>query len=135
MNKILDELSQNVIDTQKMPFVMAYKSFLLNEEYTVNQKMLILVLKSYAGNKVDCYPSKSLLARQLKVTTKTIETVLKQLQNLGALLIINRITETNRKTSNLYIIADIDIISGNFIPDSLDMYRSLTASPIRIKGK
>ena len=98
------------------------------------QKMLFLILEGYAGVDVDCYPSKSSLSKKMGVSIKTIERLLKQLEELGALLIINRVMESHRKTSNLYILADIDLNTGKFIKSSLDVYQSLKGTTIKVKG-
>ncbi|MBS4841112.1 MAG: helix-turn-helix domain-containing protein [Clostridium sp.] len=134
---IMDELinEYGVYSTQKAePFVIAYNSFLQNKNYDMKQKSVFLLLKSYCGIKIDCFPSQKTLAEQLGVTIKTVKKVLDELVKLGGLLVINRITESNRKTSNLYILADIDIKTGDFIPSSLDKFRPLAEEGIRVKG-
>lgn len=127
--------SNGVLDVAKQPFVMAYNTFNLNENYTMQQKMLFLGLKSFGGLKNNCYPSKSTLAKKLCTTVYTVERLLKQLEELGAILIINRRMESNRKTSNLYILADVDLTTGNFIPSSLDIYRPLKKNGVKVQGK
>lgn len=130
-----DNISNGVVDTDKQPFVMIYNTFILNENYTVNQKMMFLALKSFGGNKNNCYPSKETLAKKLSLSKRTVATILKQLEELGAILIINRYTESNRKTSNIYILASIDINTGNFISNTLNQYRTLKEIGIKVKGK
>lgn len=144
MNDVMNELAKieaesiftnGVLDTGKQPFVMAYNSFILNEKYTMQQKVLFLGLKSYGGMRNNCYPSKATLAKKLSTTVKTIERLLKQLEELGGILTVNRYMESNRKTSNLYILADIDITTGDFIQNSLDIYKHLKKSGVKVKGK
>lgn len=120
---------------KKNYFVMAENNFLRNPQYTINQKMVYLALQSYCGAVDSCFPSKDTLAKDLNVTSKTIYTVLKQLEDLGAIIIINQITESNRKSSNLYILCDIDKTNGNFIPESIENFKELSLEPVRIKGK
>lgn len=149
-NDLMDELARieaervynngsfnnGVIDTDtKKPFVMVYNTFILNNNYTVNQKMVFLALKSYGGDKNNCYPSKETLAEKLSLSKKTVYLVLKQLEELGAIVIINRYAESNRKTSNVYILASIDINTGNFVPSTLNQYRALKETGIKVKGK
>lgn len=128
-------LESGVIDTDKQPFVMVYNTFILNNNYTVNQKMVFLALKSFGGNKNNCYPSKETLAQKLSLSKRTVATVLKQLEELGAILIINRYAESNRKTSNIYILASIDINTGKFVSNSLDIHRPLKQIGIKVQGK
>jgi hypothetical protein len=143
-NDVMNELARiesenmfnnGVLDVAKQPFVMAYNTFNLNEKYTMQQKMLFLGLKSFGGLKNNCYPSKITLSKKLSSTVKTIERLLKQLEELGAILIINRYMESNRKTSNLYILADVDLITGDFIANSLDIYRPLKENGVKVQGK
>lgn len=139
---IMDELAKSkdinngVFDLNKEePYVKSYVAFNLNPKYTMYEKMLIIGLRSYQRNKADCYPSKATLSKQLNANIKTIEKLLKRLEELGALLIINRKKESNRKTSNLYILAEIDKKTGDFIPSSLDKFRYLNNQTIRVQGK
>lgn len=125
-----------VINTSKTPpFVMAYNTFLMNEHYSGQQKMLFIILEGYAGTDVDCYPSKASVSKKMCISIKTVERLLKQLEELGAILIINRQKESNRKTSNLYILADINLNTGEFIPSSLDIYRPLKEKVMKVQGK
>jgi len=119
---------------KKTYFVMAENSFIRNPKYSINQKMVYLCLQSYAGAVTSCYPSKSTLAKDLDTSIKTIERVLNQLEELGAILTINQITENNRKTSNMYMLCDIHKDTGDFIPESIYQFKCLTLEPIRIKG-
>ncbi|MGN1318550.1 MAG: helix-turn-helix domain-containing protein [Lachnospirales bacterium] len=130
-----ENINNGVVDTDKQPFVMVYNTFILNENYTINQKMMFLALKSFGGNKNNCYPSKETLAKKLSLSKRTVATILKQLEELGAIVIINRYAESNRKTSNIYILASIDINTGNFISNTLNQYRTLKETGIKVKGK
>lgn len=141
-NDVMDELARlgvegdGVLDLNKEePYVKSYVSFNLNPKYTMQQKMLFIALRSFQWNKADCFPSKATLAESLGTTIKSIERLLKQLEELGALLIINRKKESNRKTSNLYIIAEIDKKTGDFIPSSLDQFKYLKGQTVKVKGK
>lgn len=120
---------------QKTYFVQTQNMFIRNQKYTVNQKMVFQCLQTYAGAVASCYPSKTTLAKDLNISEKTVYRVLRQLEDLGAIIIINQITENNRKTSNMYMLADINNITGDFIPESIEQFKCLTLEPIRIKGK
>lgn len=143
-NDIMNELAKieientfnnGVLDVAKQPFVMVYNSFILNPKYTIHQKLIFQALKSYGGSKNNCYPSKETLSKQLNISIRKIADVLKELEELGAILIINRYMESKRKTSNLYILADIDMVNGDFIPSTLNQYRGLKENGIKVKGK
>ncbi|WP_252249167.1 helix-turn-helix domain-containing protein, partial [Clostridium sp. VAP23] len=119
---------------KKTYFVQAENNFIRNSKYTVNQKMVYLCLQSYAGAVTSCFPSKSTVAKDLNLSEKTVYTILKQLEQLGAIIVINQIKENNRKTSNMYILSDINKDTGEFIPDSIKQFKCLTLEPIRVKG-
>lgn len=128
--------NNGVLDTSsKPPFIMIYNTFTLNPKYTIYQKIVFQGLKSYAGAKVDCFPGKETLAKQLNMSLRKLNDVLKELEELGGILIINRKKESNRKTSNLYILADINITTGEFISNSLDRYRQLKKDGVKVQGK
>jgi Fe2+ or Zn2+ uptake regulation protein len=120
---------------RKTYFIQSENNFIRNPKYSVNQKMVYQCLQSYAGAVTSCFPSKSTIAKDLGLSEKTVYTILKQLENIGAILVINQITETNRKTSNMYMLADIDKETGEFVPQSIEQFRCLTLEPIKIKGK
>jgi hypothetical protein len=135
--KQLKELAESglVGAYKKTYFVMAENNFIRNPKYTINQKMVYLTLQSYAGAVGSCYPSKETISKDLNTSTKTIERVLNQLEELRALIVVNQITESNRKTSNMYILCDINKNTGDFIPESIEKFKDLTKEPVRIKGK
>jgi hypothetical protein len=70
-----------------------------------------------------CLQSKGTIAESLNTGIKVISKILLELVELGGILIINQITETNRKSSNLYILAEIDKISGDFVPESISQFK------------
>jgi len=134
IKKLAEEGLMGVYKKQTF-FVMTENNFIRNPKYTVNQKMVYQCLQSYAGAITSCFPSKLTIAKDLGTSTKTIERVLQQLEELGAIIIINQITESKRKTSNLYILAEIDKDTGDFNSKSIQKFKQLTLEPIRVKGK
>lgn len=120
---------------KKTFFVMAENNFIRNPKYTIGQKMVYLCLQSYTGSVDSCFPSKYTIAKSLNLAVNTVYKNLNELEELGAILIINQITETNRKTSNLYILADIDKSTGDFVPESINQFKPLTIEPIKVRGR
>ena len=133
--KILVENGLAGVYKKKTYFVMAENNFIKNPKYTMSHKMVYLCLSTYSGAVSSCFPSKSTMSKDLNTSVKTIERVLKQLQVLGAIIIVNQITENNRMTSNLYILSDIDKDTGNFIPESIEKFKELSEGSIKIQGK
>lgn len=120
---------------RKTYFVQAENAFINNPNYSIYDKLVYLSLQTFAGSIDNCYPSKGSLAKNLNLSVKTIERTLFSLEKNDGILIINRIKESGRKTSNLYILADIDKYTGNFIPESLDQFRILKKRTITVRGK
>jgi len=127
--------SDNVGVYKKTYFIMSENTFIRNPKYTINQKMVYQCLQSYTGAVESCFPSKGTIAGSLNIGIKVISKVLLELVELGGILIINQITETNRKSSNLYILAEIDKVSGDFVPESISQFKELTLEPKVIRGK
>lgn len=130
---IMYELSKGV--SRKSYFVMAENTFINNPNYTLLEKMVFLSLCTYAGKKQSCFPGQTGIAKNLGIARQTVNITIQKLKEKGGLIIVQQYTETNRKTVNSYFLSDIDPITGNFIPSSLDMYRSLAENPILVKGK
>lgn len=120
---------------KKTYFYMAENTFIRNSKYTIGQKMVYMCLQSYAGSVDSCFPSKDTIAKNLNIGAKTVYRFLLELEKLGAVIIINQIKESNRKTSNLYILSDIDKDTGDFLPESIIKFKELTLEPIRVRGK
>lgn len=120
---------------KKSYFVMAENNFIRNPKYNVYQKMVYLCLQSYAGTVGSCYPSQNTIAKDLNMSVRMVYNVLKQLEELGAIIIVHQIAENNRKKSNLYIICDVHKDTGDFIPESIEKFKELAKEPVKIKGK
>ena len=92
-------------------------------------------LCTYAFQKNNCYPSHSTLAENLGINRRTVIRTLKSLEEKGAIIVIKRKFQSNRKTSNLYILADIDNNTGEFIKDSIKEFEQYKGKEVVIKGK
>jgi hypothetical protein len=62
---------------------------------------LYLILKQYAQNKGECFPSRATLADRTNLTVRQIANLLKELQNAGCITIETR-SENGRSMTNLY---------------------------------
>lgn len=146
-NDVMDELARmgekksfnnGVFDTssENQFFTMIYNAFIRNTDYSMYQKLIFICLKSHRGdNAFRCFPGTDLIAKELNISVRKVKTVLQELEALGGILIIKRKMESNRDTSNLYILADIDMNTGNFLSHTLDEYRYLKKTIIKVKGK
>ena len=131
---IMDELaSLNVYKKNK--FIQIENSFINNSNYTIYEKMVYLSLCTYAFNKNNCYPSQVTISNNLSISRTMVIKAMQGLENKNGLLIINRKAESNRKVSNLYILSEIDNITGKFISESLDEFRKYKNTTVIIKGK
>lgn len=112
----LDLMSSGVVSRRSL-FIQTENVFINNPRYTVYEKMVYLNLCTYAGRHTMCFPSQETIAKDLGITRMMTSKVLKKLQELGGIYIVNQVKENGRKTSNLYFLADIDQVTGDFIPN------------------
>ena len=131
---IMDELAGlNVY--KKNRFIQIENSFINNSQYSIYEKMVYMSLCTYAMDKNNCYPSQSTIAKNLNVSSTMVIKAMQGLEEKGGLLIINRKAESNRKISNLYILAEIDACTGIFISGSLEEFTQYKNKIVVIKGK
>lgn len=131
---IMDELAGlNVY--KKNRFIQIENSFINNSQYSIYEKMVYMSLCTYAMDKNNCYPSQSTIAKNLSISRTMVIKAMQGLEEKGGLLIINRKAESNRKISNLYILAEVDACTGIFIPESLKEFKQYKNKIVVIKGK
>ena len=131
---IMDELAGlNVY--KKNRFIQVENSFINNPRYSIYEKMVYISLCTYAMDKNNCYPSQTTIAKNLSVSRTMVIKAMKGLEEKNGLLIINRKAESNRKISNLYILAEIDACTGIFISGSLEEFKQYKNKIVVIKGK
>ena len=131
---IMDELAAlNVYKKNK--FIQIENSFVNNRQYSIYEKMVYISLCTYAMDKNNCYPSQTTIAKNLSISRTMVIKAMQGLEEKNGLLIINRKAESNRKVSNLYILADIDNNTGEFIKDSIKEFEQYKGKEVVIKGK
>ena len=131
---IMDELAAlNVY--KKNRFIQIENSFINNSQYSIYEKMVYMSLCTYAMDKNNCYPSQTTIAKNLSISRTMVIKAMQGLEDKNGLLIINRKTESNRKISNLYILAEVDACTGIFIPESLKEFKQYKNKIVVIKGK
>ena len=131
---IMDELAAlNVY--KKNRFIQIENSFINNSQYSIHEKMVYMSLCTYAMDKNNCYPSQSTIAANLSISRTMVIKAMQGLEEKGGLLIINRKAESNRKISNLYILAEIDACTGIFMSGSLEEFKQYKNKIVVIKGK
>ena len=131
---IMDELQFESV-FRKTKFIQIENNFINNPNYTTVEKLIYMSLCTYAFQKNNCYPSHSTLAENLGINRRTVIRTLKSLEDKGAIIVIKRKFQSNRKTSNLYILADIDNNTGEFIKDSIKEFEQYKGKEVVIKGK
>ena len=131
---IMDELAGlNVY--KKNRFIQIENSFVNNRQYSIYEKMVYISLCTYAMDKNNCYPSQTTIAKNLSISRTMVIKAMQGFEEKNGLLIINRKTESNRKISNLYILAEVDACTGIFIPESLREFKQYKNKTVVIKGK
>ena len=131
---IMDELAGlNVY--KKNRFIQIENSFINNCQYSIYEKMVYMSLCTYSMNKNNCYPSQKKKKKNLNISRTMVIKAMQGLEEKSGLLIINRKTESNRKISNLYILAEKDTCTGIFISGSLEEFKQYKNKIVIIKGK
>ena len=131
---IMDELAGlNVY--KKNRFIQIENSFINNSQYSIYEKMVYISLCTYAMDKNNCYPSQSTIAKNLNISRTMVIKAMQGCEEKNGLSIINRKAESNRKISNLYILAEIDACTGIFISGSLEEFKQYKNKIVVIKGK
>ena len=120
---------------KKNRFIQIENSFINNSQYSIYEKMVYISLCTYAMDKNNCYPSQSKIAKNLNISRTMVIKAMQGLEEKNGLLIINRKAESNRKISNLYILAEIDACTGIFISESLEEFKQYKNKIVVIKGK
>jgi hypothetical protein len=105
-------------ETQQVPFEQIPHWLL--DKATGNEVLLYLTLRRYAMGKEECWPSRETLAWDLDLSAKTVQRLLKKLQEYGALEIEARFTDSGRQTSNVYRIMWDEPKTGQECPPPLD---------------
>ena len=120
---------------KKNRFIQIENFFVNNCKYSIYEKMVYMSLCTYAMDKNNCYPSQTTIAKNLSISRTMVIKAMQGLEEKNGLLIINRKTESNRKISNLYILAEIDACTGIFISGSLEEFKQYKNKIVVIKGK
>ena len=120
---------------KKNRFIQIENSFINNSQYSIYEKMVYMSLCTYAMDKNNCYPSQTTIAKNLNISRTMVIKAMQGLEEKNGLLIINRKTESNRKISNLYMLAEVDACTGIFISGSLEEFKQYKNKIVVIKGK
>lgn len=121
---------------KKNYFVILEHAFLRNSKYTITEKMLYLNLLAYAGDKSSAFPSINSMAMDLNIGESTVKrSITTLIEKHGLLLVKRKYKDNNADTSNMYILADIDKNTGEFIPESLEQFKCLTLQPLLVARK
>ena len=122
---LLDKIKRsNGVVTPRTYFVQVPNSFIRNPNLTSKEKMMYIYLWGFGGESMNMYPAQGRMKKELGWSKPTIINVLKSLEEKGGLYIINRkYKETNEKATNLYYLAEIDSMSGDFIKSSIDIVK------------
>ena len=120
---------------KKNRFIQIENSFINNPQYSIYEKMVYMSLCTYAMDKNNCYPSQSTIAANLSISRTMVIKAMQGLEEKNGLLIINRKAESNRKISNLYILAEIDTCTEIIISGSLEEFKQYKNKTVVIKGK
>lgn len=69
--------------------------------------VLVCLIRHKDNEKDNCFPSRSLIAKECRIDAKTVDAALKELEARSIILKKHRYRENGSNTSNLYFIANI----------------------------
>lgn len=93
--------------TDERPFFLVYQDFLNSDVLdTADQKLLFIILKSFANKQNTCFPSLQKLSKISKLSKRKVQSTLKELESKGVLKVEKRVREDGGLSSNLYTLYD-----------------------------
>lgn len=113
--------------------IQTESSFIRNNIYKPIEKVVYLYLVTYAEDRSQ-FPGLNKMAKDLGISKPTLTAALEQLENHGGVLVVNQITEAGRKTTNSYILAEIDQASGKFLENYFDEFKAFLDGPQVLKN-
>lgn len=81
--------------------------WVLDADITSPAVRLYAVLRRYADQNGNCFPTRKTLATRVKVSEATVDRLLKELQGIGALVVRNRKAESGAYTSSMYTVVTV----------------------------
>ena len=94
------------LNIDKRRFIKTHYDFLKSKLLNSKEKLVFIILKSFAGTKNECYPSLSTIANIANLCKRTIQNIIKSLENKQVIKVEHRRGEDGGNTSNLYILYD-----------------------------
>ena len=94
------------LNTEQRPFVMVYQDFLESEKLDIYEKMIFIILKRFADDKSQCFPSLNKLAKISGLSKRKIQDTLKKLENKNIIKIEHRTKSDGSLSSNIYTLYD-----------------------------
>lgn len=85
-------------------YVKVPTKIILEENLSAREKIILVYLMARSGNKKQCFPSISLIAKENRVSKSTAITALRSLEERGFITKIHRHTADGGNTSNLYTV-------------------------------
>lgn len=117
--------NSNGVITPDNYFVQVPNSFIRNSELTIQEKIIYIYLWGFGGNKSYGYPSQAKMVKELNMSRATITKFLKSLEDKGGIYIINRYKKDKGQTTNIYYLMEIDVNTGGFIKQYLDILKEV----------
>jgi len=81
--------------------------WVLDADISGNAVRLYGVLRRYADQNGQCFPTRKTLASRVRVSEATVDRLIKELQDIGALLVRNRKADSGGYTSSMYTVVTV----------------------------
>lgn len=92
---------------RKRPYIMVDNELIRSPELTINEKVLYMLLDTYADRGRECFPGLKVLAKLLNVDTRTVQRILKSLVEKKMITKTARFNTKGVQISNLYELEDL----------------------------
>lgn len=114
-------------------FTQVPDMFTRRTDLSMQEKMLFIYIWGYAANKGHAFPTQSRMLKELGITKPTLNKILNSLEAKGGIYVVNQfIGNTSVRTANLYFLSVVDMKTGEFDNEYLDMQKKLYPDKQRI---
>ena len=133
--KIIDRMGENGgVITPPSYFTQVPDKFYRRSDLTLQEKGVFVYIWGYSSNKGHAFPSQSRMLKELGISKPTLNKILKSLEDKGGMYIINQYKDEamTEKTVNLYYISEVDLYTGEFKTNGLDIVKTVYPDKVRV---
>lgn len=138
LRKLIERMDENGgVIAPPSYFTQVPDNFNRRPDLTMQEKLVFTYIWGYCSNKGHAFPSQARMLKELATTKPTLNKILRSLEEKNGIYIINQYTDETmtEKTVNLYYISEVDLYTGEFKTEGLDLIKAMYPDKIRILPK